>query len=212
LSREASVEFNSTIRSAPPRLYLCPAEPARALGWNINYAGNLGRRTAHGLGTEDGVFINRPLSARDIEDGLSSTAGVSEWTAGDEDMKKVSGRYSKYHLARVYIDPSARFDEFVRDCKALFNAELVTYLAPKGHFWTMGPNLGGTSYNHLVTPNGPSCQAAVDIDATTAGSYHGATCTLFMDGSVRTVKDSIDPRVWAAAGTRARGEVAEPIE
>jgi prepilin-type processing-associated H-X9-DG protein len=46
--------------------------------------------------------------------------------------------------------------------------------------------------------------------AVTARSYHtGMVNTLLMDGSVRTISDTIDLDVWRSAGTRLGGEVID---
>ena len=45
--------------------------------------------------------------------------------------------------------------------------------------------------------------------AITARSYHpGLVHTAWMDGSVRSVVDSVEPRIWRAWSTRAGGEIA----
>ena len=72
------------------------------------------------------------------------------------------------------------------------------------------------AYNHLKTPNSrvPDCGKGSIPDDESEGanvaarSYHtGGVQTVLADGSVKFVSDSIDLGVWAAAGTRAGGEV-----
>jgi prepilin-type processing-associated H-X9-DG protein len=72
-----------------------------------------------------------------------------------------------------------------------------------------------------MTPNGISCAGTPDAStfisnstwggigaAITATSNHpGGVHVAFGDGSVRFVKDSIDPRTWWGLGTRAGREV-----
>jgi hypothetical protein len=48
----------------------------------------------------------------------------------------------------------------------------------------------------------------IAFDAVTSRSYHaGVVSSLFCDGSVKTVANSIDPLTWRALGTRNCGEV-----
>jgi prepilin-type N-terminal cleavage/methylation domain-containing protein len=209
----APIEGVHTALNHPPALYFCPSDASRALARAINYAGNAGRLSPDGNSLEgDGVFIGRPLLAREITDGLSQTVGVSEWITGTLSIGEKREDTSKYRLKRVYSDPVADLEAFVHDCKALVDVDSSFMYMSKGDFWIDGPNLGGTSYNHVLTPNGHSCQAPVFMDATTAGSYHGTTHALAMDGSVHNVKGSINPRVWSAAGTRAGNETEPRID
>jgi prepilin-type processing-associated H-X9-DG protein len=78
----------------------------------------------------------------------------------------------------------------------------------KGLDWTRG-GFGYSLYNHIIGINDHTCTNAglVDQGAWTAGSAHpfGAN-TLFADGHVAFVKDSISLQTWRALGTRNGGE------
>ena len=70
----------------------------------------------------------------------------------------------------------------------------------------------GGPYYHVLTPNKHSCATSTDwhvIDSfVTVGSCHpGGANVLFMDGSVKFVKDSVSLQTWLAISTRAGGEV-----
>jgi prepilin-type processing-associated H-X9-DG protein len=64
-----------------------------------------------------------------------------------------------------------------------------------------------------MTPNTFNCSfggnnSDSDDDAITAGSRHpGSVNALMMDGSVRSIKDSINRVTWWALSTMAGGEV-----
>jgi prepilin-type processing-associated H-X9-DG protein len=69
---------------------------------------------------------------------------------------------------------------------------------------------GGITYSIDLTSmrDGESITAPT-YAAVTARSYHPDTVNaLLMDGSVRSIGDSIEQRVWRSLGTRAGGEVA----
>lgn len=102
----------------------------------------------------------------------------------------------------------------------------------KGRFssiWADG-QVENVGFNTVLAPNGPSCVSGADGGSDSqhavlsASSYHtGGVNTVFVDGSVRFISDSIDTGnhavkpvmlapspygVWGALGTRAGGEVS----
>lgn len=210
VSDGVQVDGNLTAFKMSPGLFVCPSDASRS--WTgtegaVNYAGNTGRSTTKG----EGVFINKPLRPGEIADGLSQTAGVSEWIVGPGVGKGRMESSSKYRLRRIYADTPADIDGFARDCDALADVDDRFIYPSKGQFWLSG-GLATTLYNHLLTPNRHSCQAPTAMDATTVGSDHGGVNVLAMDGSVHLVRDSIDRRVWAAFGTRAGAEMGYAFE
>jgi prepilin-type N-terminal cleavage/methylation domain-containing protein len=201
---------NLTAFRMAPGLFICPADASRSAidtEGAVNYAGNVGWPSRIG----DGVFIGKPLRPAEITDGLSQTVGVSEWIVGPGLGRGRRENTSKYRLLRLYSDRTADIEGFARDCDALTDVDDRFGYPSKGQFWLEG-SLGTTLYNHTLPPNRHSCSADFSMDATTAGSYHGGANALSMDGSVRLVKDTIDRRVWAAAGTRAGAEVEAALD
>ena len=197
---------NLTAFNQAPGLYVCPADASQkpmGTGLAVNYAGNTGRSLQDG----EGVFLRRPLAPRDVTDGLSQTAGVSEWIAGAGVGQGRQEGSTLYHLARLYSDPLRDFDSFAKDCDSLVDVDEKLHSASKGQFWLRG-DLQVSLYNHALTPGRHSCEAPLGMMAVTVASYHGGVHVALMDGSVRLVGETIDRRVWAAVGTRAGGEAA----
>jgi prepilin-type processing-associated H-X9-DG protein len=85
----------------------------------------------------------------------------------------------------------------------------------RGDFWSMGSG-SHTKMTTVVVPNSStelwgycdSCGCSSLGVFINADSYHPAGCnTLFADGSVKCIKNTIAQRVWWALGTVANGEV-----
>jgi prepilin-type processing-associated H-X9-DG protein len=213
-----AVECNENSSFIPLRVstFTCPSDSQRstiAAREVANYAGNAGSNALTG----EGVFIGRPLALREVRDGLSQTVGVTEWVVGpgnvdfDRETARIMG--TPHRLGTVYmiqqpIGPGDR-DKFVRICTALSPDEVQPgYPGHKSGFWTTG-GAGSTQYNHTLPPNRPSCTGPMSMFmAYTAASFHGGGANaLMLDGGVRFVKESVDPRVWSAVGSRSGGEV-----
>jgi prepilin-type processing-associated H-X9-DG protein len=72
---------------------------------------------------------------------------------------------------------------------------------------------GGTEYdidfNSMREGLSPT---AITFANVTSRSYHsGVVNAVFMDGSVKSIPNSIDPIVWRALGTRAGGEATQGV-
>ena len=218
---------NSTVQLTTVSSFLCPSDINRltfspAFG-NTNYAANAGAdancfgNTAPApqiqfRGPYGGLGVSNKLA--NIIDGTSNTVGFSEIpkgvgsSAGTFDPLKPPSSPSKL-AAAVAGDPSI-------DYKACSGTPLTPGNLsggwPFGNAWWWGRS-GQTRYSHVMPPNTWSCDYAgdnadSDADAITAGSRHnGSVNCAFVDGSVRSVKSSINPATWWAVGTMANGEV-----
>jgi prepilin-type N-terminal cleavage/methylation domain-containing protein/prepilin-type processing-associated H-X9-DG protein len=194
-----------TARSTMISVFLCPSDrtiPGVAGG--NNYAGN------GGIGfTETGRVPNGAFGAaiRDFADGLSNTAAVSEWVRGNGDLQVRDPKGSVFATPDRLIDPTD-LSRFGSECHGLDPQLARLESLGKGLDWTRG-GFGYSLYNHIIGINDHTCTNAglVDQGAWTAGSAHpfGAN-TLFADGHVAFVKDSISLQTWRALGTRNGGE------
>lgn len=205
---------NFTVFEQTPGILLCPSDSWRTSENEnaINYSGNAGSNSIRG----EGVFIGRPLTARDIPDGLSQTIGVAEWIVGPGffvpgTTRPWDRRRNIHNLRLAFTESPSDVEAFVQACESVefSDVDQLSGGASKGYFWLTG-GMGFSQYNHALSPNQPSCTAKESQRAITAGSFHrGGVQALAMDGAVHFVKDSIDPRVWSALGSRADGEVVE---
>ncbi|WP_406698290.1 DUF1559 domain-containing protein [Singulisphaera sp. Ch08] len=169
----------------------------------------------------------------DVTDGLSQTAAFSERVKG---LKNSNFLYdlSKPYITVYAVDFSFMEAElwslpapYADRCRSLnirnmhgggHSSGIMTglgYSAGKGGgnggSWAVGLPTH-TRYSHLMTPNTWSCACTANdfwmAGAFTASSRHpGLVNVLFCDGSVRSIKDSVNREPWWALGTIANGEV-----
>jgi prepilin-type N-terminal cleavage/methylation domain-containing protein/prepilin-type processing-associated H-X9-DG protein len=171
------------------------------------------------------TLIRNSVSFSDVTDGLNSTAMFSEWVKGP-------GNITSDGLGIVYESPGG-FDCGQKDintypgpagldlhlaqvCRQQATVRVFGY---KGEYWhLMDPGRGGF-YCHTMPPNTKACRCwggggnyPVPYDQDTesiigASSGHpGGVNVLFMDGSVRFVKNSVNYQVWLAIASTAQGE------
>ena len=75
-----------------------------------------------------------------------------------------------------------------------------------GMSWSMGW-VCNTRYGHIMPPNSWGCRGGVEMSHVASSRHPGVVNTLFLDGSVKVIKSSININVWWALGTRAGGEI-----
>jgi prepilin-type N-terminal cleavage/methylation domain-containing protein len=145
----------------------------------------------------------RSLSPRDVTDGLSNTAILSEVIAGN--LVDPRARYWKL-TARSYRrgEEAALAD----DCQTMPQGS-----GDPSDFFTSGwPYQSETRYWHFLPPNHRSCKLYGGdfngYETRNSASWHaGMVQTAYADGSVRVTSSSIDRSVWWAVGSRNGGEV-----
>jgi prepilin-type N-terminal cleavage/methylation domain-containing protein/prepilin-type processing-associated H-X9-DG protein len=159
-----------------------------------------------------------------ISDGTSNTVGFSELVtgqgayAGGYDQLRPSSSFAntKATASGASGTPSPQTD--YNNCIATGGITPSNVLASTGGDWPVGAawwwgRSGQTRYNHVMTPNTYNCSfggdnSDSDDDALTASSRHpGIVNALFLDGSVRAIKSSVNRNTWWALSTMAGGEV-----
>ncbi len=230
-----SLPFNTTIMRTTLNVLSCPSDFDRLTNaeGHTNYASNKGNIPAtfddqrtypafNGvfgeIGRGTGFASDGVVSFRDITDGLSQTAAISE---------KVKGVGTRSTLVRDTMKPSSTNvsmndpgypanmtpNATYQSCITLdpFNpSNAILDDRPQGSFWFLGqPTI--SLYNHVMPPNTWGCRVDGNNDAggaVTASSRHPGVVNLLMcDGSVRVIKQTIGLPVWWALGSRNGGEV-----
>jgi prepilin-type N-terminal cleavage/methylation domain-containing protein/prepilin-type processing-associated H-X9-DG protein len=224
-----STVINASIFTTTVRTYLCPSDPFvggsdliqvgptsnKVLVADSSYPINGGTNRQNNNGIVNGVawwlggstFYGSVSSPASITDGTSNTALCSEWIKGNQDLDQ-NGPDEVFAIAS-YSNGGPQND--VSLCLASTFTPTSVW-DDKGEAWSFQDTLRGGPYYHVMTPNKNSCATSTNwyiIDSfATASSYHGGGVNvLFMDGTVRFVKDSVNLQTWYAISTRAGGEV-----
>ncbi len=201
---------NATVRAVRINEFLCPTDTAsgnsdRPDQAPTNYQMNAGSR--HPVRDNNGIFFeNSSIRMADVRDGSSQTAQLSELSRADN---------IRAHF--VIEVPGQVILSYAATCEP--NGPAVP--SARGNRWIYGaPN--HTMYSHHRPPNDKraDCRGGVpfgdrtneewdrlSLDSAARSLHYGGVNTLFCDGSVRFVKDTIRPDVWQALGSRAGGEV-----
>jgi prepilin-type processing-associated H-X9-DG protein len=232
-----AINFNFPVRAAPPPypdygaqpyaiflanttavsinigVFVCPSDaatPPDPTSGPINYVFCTGDGITGPNGPGDptlsnGVFIlGPPQSIATITDGSSNTVAASEQLVG------ITGPATSTTMpsdARRALAQDANIIPDTAGCAAPVGWEL-----DKGVGWWEG-GMRSTLYNHYYTPNsklydcmGPQNPLRPAWKA--ARSNHpGGVNVMFCDGHVQFIKDTINPVIWTALGTRNGGEV-----
>ncbi len=228
--------------------YLCPSDPMQRTAYAGtarpapgSYVGNLGwaRLTTGVRGTDDALpttngampidnpaspssWFTKRLRHRDITDGTSNTAMVSErqinslvpfagvigsqMPPGPDSIMSYCGgstaarslpRWISYCIGVTVPDPA--------------------YSAPHGKAWISGSTIAANLYMHVMPPNTRNCHIyGGEHDGNnlvTASSMHnGGVHVTFADGHTNFVSSKIDNVIWWSLGSRNGGETTTELE
>ncbi len=145
-----------------------------------------------------------------VSDGLGNTAYFSEKRRGNA-------------LPNIKTDMSImpvqnNLDQTYNTCTTL-PITALPLTTRQGMSWVMGEMCCST-YNHVTTPNKRTCaslgfpgnMANMAMQVPPSSLHPGGVNTLFGDGSVRFVKDSISLETYRAIGTRNGGETISALD
>ncbi len=227
--------MNTTVGFTQLSVIICPSDPDRLttpLG-HTNYAFCIGSDLAGLAGTSTGVSVfngvftsaivgtpQKNCTMAGILDGTSNTVGVSEKVkgigsgSGTYDSTKPTSSWTPTVSTTISTVGTATPASIYATCSAAgapTAANFGTGGDPYGGYWMDSEPSQGL-FHTIMPPNSWSCatDATNYHGVSTAASRHpGSVNALMMDGSVRSVKNSITPAVWAAIGTKANNEVVD---
>jgi prepilin-type N-terminal cleavage/methylation domain-containing protein/prepilin-type processing-associated H-X9-DG protein len=209
--------------------FLCPSDPFRKLQGNSavhNYplcTGNtlpLSPRNPSG-GRVTGVFFeNSSVRFADVTDGASQTVCISETIKSEggptvwDGVSKTNGFVLTTGCDNATACPE--LTDYATQCHGGGQALQQT----RGSRWLLGAP-GHSMYNHLRTPNSPDidCRGGLphstrwnaiwdrlSLNVAARSRHTGGVHSLFIDGHVQFVSDSVDLVVWQSLGSRAGSE------
>jgi type II secretory pathway pseudopilin PulG len=202
-------------------LYICPSDSAPHLLQGgatsvagTNYAACSGIWANNEAFEFDGMFralgdcspyVCGPITTAGVTDGLSQTAAVAELLRSDGTHARLR---VQWELARHYVP--GEIEALAAACRGLpanpSEDGWIGNAVGRGLPWHRGSSFAGTFYNHVLTPNNPTClnENNVPSAASTASSLHaGGVFLLFGDGHVDFVDEQINLRTWRLIGGRS---------
>jgi len=200
-------------------IYLCPSEtqdiPSLRDGldqYPLNYACNQGIWLVYdpsGKQQTDGVFMpNLKNGLNSITDGLSNTLGFSEVKAFQPNLKEGTVTATPPPSPSAVAGYGGDFDPIDSHTEWVEGRVHQT-----GFTATFPPNTkvpytnGGKIYDIDFTSAEEGKSANPTYSAVTSRSHHvGIVTTVLMDGSTRSISESIDPTVWKSLSTRCGSE------
>ena len=228
---------NSTAFGVKISSFLCPSDSRNpgntdnGVGVH-NYPNNLGNNRHYNGWVPDGPAyftgwdapIRRTISFASVPDGLANTAIFSEFVKGPSenpgDIATKDGLGMVYNPAGT---PSTNAEAYLGkpnpdylhsvDCDNTKNGTGTRNFGWKGEYWHMSDPGRGGPYSHTTLPNRRACVYGGTGDGSFetmigASSQHpGGVNVLFMDGSVRFVKSTVNYAAWHAIGSVAGEEV-----
>jgi prepilin-type processing-associated H-X9-DG protein len=180
------------------------------------------------------MFIKtQAYGIRDCIDGTSNTIVMSEMLIGDNtaaihnDAELYTGVAwpdgggggfgagvtQTLPYAANYPSPTSSYlSQYISSCNAR-RASQTSKLNAAMEFWSASRTHYGTTFTMVLTPNSPNATCASYQGGggmiTTRSHHPGGVNSLFGDGSVKFMKNSINQNTWWALGTKGSGEVID---
>ncbi|NNJ27800.1 DUF1559 domain-containing protein [Alienimonas chondri] len=232
---------------------LCPSDTLKPTNiadtnYGANWGDNGGGNNSRNLSRARGMFAGQDnqsnnqinMTLGDARDGTVNTILIGE-IGRDNGGQAFQGGYlmgtpvtpvnGNQDDPDAFTDPKATCLDIASDPNnpGTYASGSYQYSGLRGSYWTSA-GAGGSGFNTILPPNGPSCQARTDAwrgfvygrGIFSAGSYHsGGVQVVLCDGSVKFISETIDTGnlsatnplkgrspygVWGALGSRNGGE------
>jgi prepilin-type N-terminal cleavage/methylation domain-containing protein/prepilin-type processing-associated H-X9-DG protein len=231
MGSESPQPENTTVLDAAIGVLLCPSDSEKRLeeySSSLNYVLATGdsyavsRRNPSGVPITGVYFENSAVTLAAIRDGTSNTICVSETVKSElgvsetwDGIRRINGFVLTRGSDNLTQGPELR--NYATDCQG---AGLLIQNT-RGSRWLYGAP-AHTMYNHIRPPNDRNvdCRGGLphsnrtnywwdrlSHDVAARSRHPGGVNALACDGSVKFIKDHVDPAVWRAIGTIAGGEV-----
>jgi prepilin-type N-terminal cleavage/methylation domain-containing protein/prepilin-type processing-associated H-X9-DG protein len=222
--------WNLTSASKPLPNYRAPGNSYFAsVGSSLEFAS---RQTS---GPPNGPFsyvgdIGRICGIRNVQDGTSNTIGFGEWRIGDGNSSLVSIPSDVIFIGTLPSGTArnngtlsmpnpilvASFPAWIQSCVAGSAGGRTNHTSALGEAWIF--DITGLSFGNVLlppNPKTPNCDSSTVASNTLQNpgmwglsSYHpGGANVVFLDGSVKFLKDSTSQQTLWALGSIAQGEV-----
>ncbi|HEX8203561.1 MAG TPA: DUF1559 domain-containing protein [Isosphaeraceae bacterium] len=212
--------------------FLCPTDsaatqiqPAYAMH---NYLLNVGSRysvvpqpLAPLQGTPNGPFFeNSAVTPAAIRDGMATTVAASE-TIRSDPLRGATNPLNGFVITGNNASTGPPITDDASYAAQCLGGSPPGFQVTRGSKWHYGAP-GHSLYNHRRPPNDtrPDCRGGLphsnrsdplwshlSLNITARSRHAGGVNSLFCDGHVQFLKDSVDVTVWQALGSRNGGEV-----
>jgi len=235
--KEDGQEVKYIVREDSIRWYenlLCPSDCGPQVGYEDSWSTSFHSKISYhgctgsipvGKNGLSGIFsFKSPMAispsrirTSQVTDGLSNTAAMSEGLRGIG--------HDEFHWLRTLWNPLDQenrvfsekdYGELIEICRNIpEDAHRNQWLGSqvRGSEWHP-PSTGGvglTLYNHILTPNKPSCTNGglfgTAISTATSDHFGNGVNVVFADGHVQYIHGDIEESVWRSYGTRNGNEV-----
>jgi prepilin-type N-terminal cleavage/methylation domain-containing protein/prepilin-type processing-associated H-X9-DG protein len=217
---------NWTVQNTLINTFQCPSDsnpghnnPLIAGG---NYLNNLGMARFYNQWEPEGpayflgndANLRRLVTFASIKDGMSMTAIFSETIKGTGrgiSTQSKNGRHMMYTHATKRDTYATDPDPYVKHFNDCRNATQMIW-DYKGERYLDHASARGGGYHHLMTPNQKTCAldngtiTLIDDFVTASSNHPGGVNVLFMDGTIRFIKDNVNIKTWHAIATKNFGE------